>query len=206
MTASKRHAEKLRSEPAPAATWVAKGGNFATNQIVQATFQLPELDDQKATQWDCHADDDTGHSQHDMIIGSELLEELGVILDCDQCVMTWESSDVPMKSADCSMQDSHAMPQELTEPKQVREATSRMNRTPAATCNEADLDKITSLCAHLSSNEQDLLNKLLKKHEPLFDGTSGAWNTAPVSLELKPRSKPCHGRACPAPQAHDQLL
>ena len=98
------------------------------------------------------------------------------------------------------------MLQELTEPKQVCEATSRMNRTLAAACNEADLDKITSLCAHSSLNEQDSLNKLLKKHEPLFDGASGAWNIAPVSLELKPGSEPHHGRVCPTPQAHDQSL
>ena len=84
-----------------------------------------------------------------MIIGCKLLEELGMILDYKQCIMTWEDAEVPMKLTDYEIKELYSMLQELTEPKQVHEATDCMNRILAATYDKAELDKVTRMCWHL---------------------------------------------------------
>ena len=60
--------------------------------------------------------------------------------------MTWEDAEVPMKSTDYEIKETYSMLQELTEPQQVREATSHMDKILAATYDKADLDKVTRLC------------------------------------------------------------
>ena len=63
------------------------------------------------------------------------------------------------------------------------------------------------LCEHLSSKEKDLLRKLMFKHEELFDGTLGIWDTKPVELELQdPNAKPHHARTYPVPQSQERKL
>ena len=203
---NKKFCEKLKCKPAPKTLWKTKGGNFSTNQKVRAIFKLPEFDERKAIEWECHVDDTKGQQSYDMIIGCELLEELGMILDYKQCVMTWEDAEVPMKSTDYEIEETYSMLQELTEPQQVREATSRMDKILAATYDKADLDKVTRLCWHLTPKDRTALNVLLKKYKPLFDGTLGTWNIDPVSIEIKEGSKPYHGKAYPVPHVYDRLL
>jgi hypothetical protein len=47
---------------------------------------------------------------------------------------------------------------------------------------------------------------LLKKFEPLFDGTLGHWRTKPVSFQLKDGVTPYHGRAYPIPKVHKDVI
>ena len=130
----------------------------------------------------------------------QLTEE---VLDYKQCVMTWEDAEVPMKSTDYEIEESYSMLQELTQPKQVRKATSCMDKILAATYDKADLDKVMRLCWHLPPKDRTALNVLLKKYKPLFDGTLGTWNIDPVSIEIKEGSKPYHGKAYPVPHVYD---
>ena len=47
---------------------------------------------------------------------------------------------------------------------------------------------------------------MLFEFEELFDGTLGDWNQQPVSIEMKERAKPYHGRPYPIPQIHKATL
>ena len=47
---------------------------------------------------------------------------------------------------------------------------------------KVDLDKLSQKCEHLSKEE---LFILLIKHDQLFDGTLGTWNTNPVDLTFR---------------------
>ena len=44
--------------------------------------------------------------------------------------------------------------------------------------------------------------QLLKKYEPLFDGTLGKWKGSPVELELTEGATPYHARSFPIPRIH----
>ena len=96
---------------------------------------------------------------------------------------------------------------QTTELKELTDATNRVTTTLDAKCEKADIDNIAkNHCSHLDDVEKALLRQLLKKHEPLFDGTLGDWNTRPVSLELLPNAKPHHGKAYPVPKCYEELL
>ena len=49
---------------------------------------------------------------------------------------------------------------------------------------KANLNKIVEAANNLDANQKQMLLKLLKQYETLFDGTLGRWNTTPVNIEL----------------------
>jgi hypothetical protein len=61
-----------------------------TRRKAKANFHLPEFSLTKSISWICHVDQitDPGHALYDMIIGSNLMEELGIYLLYSQSVMT----------------------------------------------------------------------------------------------------------------------
>jgi hypothetical protein len=63
-------------------TWSTMGGQFITNKIGLVTFSLPEFNLKKQVSWRFHLDDRSkSSSTYDMIIGRDLLGELGIILN-----------------------------------------------------------------------------------------------------------------------------
>ena len=73
-----------------ARTWKTKGGNFLTSHTAKVDFILPELDPTKIVTWKCHVDDsDDPNPRYDVIIGRDLLSELGMLIDfknfCVKC-------------------------------------------------------------------------------------------------------------------------
>ena len=95
----------------------------------------------------------------------------------------------------------------MVEPKSTEEATNRVVRILDANYKKADLQAVVKdNCTHLSANKQKQLLELLTDFEPLFDGTLGAWNTAPVSFQLKEGAEPYHGRAFPIPKVHKETI
>jgi hypothetical protein len=79
-------------------------------------------------------------------------------------------------------------------------ATQRVVKILDANYTKADLQAVVTNCTQLNSAEQNKLLELLKKFEPLFDGTLGNWRTKPVSFQFKEGATPYHGRAFPIPK------
>jgi len=96
---------------------------------------------------------------------------------------------------------------EWIEPTATRELTQRAVRILDAKYEAADLPKVVADCKHLTTRQQGQLLKLLLDFKPLFDGSLGEWQGAPVTLTLKPGAKPFHvKRAFPVPQIHKDTL
>ena len=86
------------------------------------------------------------------------------------------------------------------EPISTELATQRAVKILDANYTKADLQEVVTNCTQLNSIEKNnKLLGLLKKFEPLFDGTLGHWRTKPVSFQLKDGVTPYHGRAFPIP-------
>ena len=61
---------------------------------------LPEFSTSKVIQWVCHVDTKTlrKNAQYNMIIGADLLSELGIEINFDtQRIIIWEGIEIPMK-------------------------------------------------------------------------------------------------------------
>ena len=67
-------------------------------------------------------------------------------------------------------------------------------------CEKANLNKIVEDANNLDANQKQMLLKLLKQYETLFDGILGRWRTIPVNIELRPDSKPVNSRWYPIPR------
>jgi hypothetical protein len=63
-------------------------------------FRLPEFSLNQYITWSCQVDEstDTKLAQYDMIIGDDLMQELGIDLLFSKHLMVWENNEVPMKN------------------------------------------------------------------------------------------------------------
>ena len=58
----------------------------------------------------------------------------------------------------------------------------------------------------LDADEKDKLYALLKRYEPLFDGSLGHWRGELYHIETKTGAVPYHARPYPIPKAYEQTL
>ena len=92
-------------------------------------------------------------------------------------------------------------------PKSVISATRRMRKIFDAKYEKADLNKVMNeQWQHLKTEESEQLLILFNKHEGLFGGTLGMWNTNPVNLELRENAKPVCLRTYPVPRVHESMF
>ena len=154
-----------------------------------------------------------GKPVFDLIVGTKTLNELGIVLDFKQKIITLDEIELPMRSITelpSSRKKALAFSNSLAkskEPRSIEEATQRVVRILDANYKKADLQAIVrDNCKHLSSNDQEKLLRLLTEFEQLFDGTLGAWRTTPVTFELKEGAKPYHGRTFPIPHFHKETI
>jgi hypothetical protein len=121
------------------------------------------------------------------------MDELGIILNFKERMITIYEIDLPMQSINDmptsrkeALALNHSLLANLMEPKSTKEATNRVVQILDANNKKADLQAVVKdNCTHLSANKQKKLLELLTEFELLFDGTLGAWNTMPVSFQLK---------------------
>ena len=144
-----------------------------------------------------------------MIIGRDLLDELGMNFLYSTNLMEWDNASTPMLDPDLFDQDNldqlanemlYMHDPDTTEAERIQEILD------AKYC-KADLNKLSQECDTLDKADQQKLLKLLQKYEYLFDGTVGTWNTEPVDLILKdPTAAPYHAKAYPVPYSQEQKL
>ena len=80
--------------------WTTMTGTFNTNQIVNINLKLPELNSTAEIKVECHVT--KNESNCDIImIGRNVLRELGIILDFANNKTIWEETEIPMKPLDC---------------------------------------------------------------------------------------------------------
>ena len=73
--------------------WNTAAGSFSTTTMKQLVFQLPEFSSKKKIVHNFHVTQGMALT-YDMIIGRDLLNELGIVVDFAQKVLTWEGTDV----------------------------------------------------------------------------------------------------------------
>ena len=180
--------------------WTTPAGEMRTNKECTAQFTIPELHDDRVIQWQCHVHDNLGG--YDMILGRDILRELKIDIQFSDDTIHWDEASIPMKDRDCTVQDSFF----IKDPKAVDFSMTRIKQILDAKYEKANLEEIAKDCFHLTQIEQQLLLKLLKKYEPLFDGTLGTWKGSAYDIELKEGVKPYHAIPFPIPKIHMETL
>jgi hypothetical protein len=132
-------------------SWITKAGTFETNRKVKCQFTLPDFHQGKDISWTMFVDEsDTKLNTYDMIIGRDLLHELGIDLLFSTREMKWDQGTVPMRDPaqpqDCdtlkneifSMHD-----QDSTEAAQIQSIID-LKYSPQ------DIDAMVAKCVHLT--------------------------------------------------------
>ena len=72
--------------------WPTMGGHFVTKLQREIKFKLPEFSTSKEIHWVCHEDTNTQRKNAlcDMIIGADLLLELGIEINFNTQRIVWE--------------------------------------------------------------------------------------------------------------------
>jgi len=63
-------------------------GSISTSQKAKVQFMLPELSETKIITWNLHVFKKT--TKYDMILGRDLLQDLGILLNFKDQTITWE--------------------------------------------------------------------------------------------------------------------
>jgi len=174
------------------------------------SFTLPAFHQHREIKWNCYVDEsDPKSSQYDMIIGRDLMHEIGMDILFSTTEMKWDNATTPMQSynkLDEEFVDDFERELMFAHDPVTTDAERIQNIVESKYC-PADLMTIAEECKLLTPKEKRKLYYLLNKFEHLFDGTLGNWNTNPVDLELiDPNAKPYHAKPYPVPHSQEKKL
>ena len=200
----------LKSSTDKKTNWSTKGGNFSTSGKCWANITLPALHEHQVITWNCYVDNSDPEScNYDLIIGRDLMLEIGIDLCFSSTEIRWDNASIPMQSVDKldkQLVDNFEKELLFAHDPVTTDAERIQNIVENKYC-PADLNTIVKNCKVLDNSEKSTLLKLLNKFKHLFDGTLGHWNTEPVDLELKQQdTKPYHSKPYPVPHSQEKKL
>ena len=149
--AQKEIVKKLRIKKEKSTEWENQIGTFKTSEKCKVQFFLPELYESRLIEWNIHVTEQK--SKCDLIIGQDLMTELGIIINFKKQCIKWDDTSIPIKSMDATFENSF----HLEDSGLAKDATERMNKILDAKYVPADLEEIVELCIHLDEEEQSML-------------------------------------------------
>jgi hypothetical protein len=181
-------------------TWQTAAGNLCTNKKTKKTsFSFPELHANKQISKSMHVVDQ-GISRYDMIIGRDLIIDLGLDAKGSDLSICWDDAAIPWREVDSTLKDAFLSYIPTHRP------SKRIKQILDAEYKAADLSEIVSAADHLTEIEKSELFTLLNKYKDLFDGTLGTWTGTPYDIKTKEGIEPYHGRPFPVPKIHELTL
>ena len=197
----KGRAKSYKGQPT---VWNTMGGNFITKQKALIDFKFPELENNKQITWICHVDDKTNRKTalYDMIVGMDLMTEIGIYVNTETKEVQWKGQAVPLKERGVLQSKSTVnFLYHMAVNPVLHEAEERQARILDANYNKVDIGDFCENLQHLSKQEQVELQQTLELYPRLFGGGLGKLHIDPIHLELKPDAKAHAARAFPVPQS-----
>jgi hypothetical protein len=182
--------------------WSTAAGMLdATAKTKKLEFSLPELHANRTIRKSFHIVS-LDIKRYDMIIGRDLIMELG--LDAKGCDLSikWDDVAIPWRDMDSTVEDIYLAENHFSR-QPMEPEIKRMTDILDAKYTKANLEEIVKAADHLNYTERDALYKLIQKYEDLFDGTLGTFTGTPYDIKLKENVEPFHIRAFPVPKIHE---
>eukprot|EP00957_Ditylum_brightwellii_P211015 15365667-Ditylum_brightwellii.AAC.1 len=139
--------------------------------------------------------------RYNMIVGRDLLKELGNNLDFKENNIMWGDYQTDMKSADITMAE------HLANMEASRTVAENMAKILEAKYCKVNLQTdVVDQCTTLNAKDKKKSLCFLQKHKELFDGTLGTWKDLQYNIELRYGAKLYHNRPYPVPKAYKAIL
>ena len=189
-------------------TWKTMGGNFVTRSKAIIKFKLPEFSETKTITWSMHVDDnsDPSHVQYDMIIGTDMMEAVGIDLRFSTMTIEWDNIIIPMKNRGL-ISDRNAAEiifQSAVQSTLISRAEKRHQTILDADYSAIDIDEYVEELHYLTKEIRNKLKTIFKKTPNIFKGGLGTLKIKPVDIELKVGAQPYHAKPFPIPKAYEQ--
>jgi hypothetical protein len=122
--------------------------------------------------WTAHVDETTpeNKAQYDIIIGSDLLEDLGIDLRYSDQTITWDGASIPMKGRG-TLSDpkvTEMLYHTATMAPILKRAEERQGRIVDTDYSAVDVDEYVAEIAHLSRDQKLNLAMTLRSYPSLF--------------------------------------
>ncbi|MGH7973971.1 MAG: reverse transcriptase domain-containing protein [bacterium] len=220
--------------PSRRTKWQTRGGTFYTEQKANIKFHFLELNSKQPIEAIVHVDNMSRSKfpsdGYEMIIGKDLMKDIGINLLFTDNLVTWGDYAVKMTGdSDEEMTPGTAV---LCHPKSNTEAlaTSKKARvytttdeselTPAmqkaleqqgtsmiaSSYDKHDYKSMVLNCKHLNREQQDILLKLFKEHAGTFSGRVDTFPGPPHHIKLKKEVVPYSARPYTIPRAYEHLV
>ena len=191
--------QNFHKKTQPPAIWNTAAGLLNTTKTVNIVFTLPEFYESKYLEVTPYVF--TNQTRYDMIIGRDLLQQLGMVIDFNTNTIQWNEAIVPMKNPDAQKQEAY-----IQDSESIDDATRRIKDIIEAKYEPANLEEVVELSTNLNKEQRTELKYLLEKHKTLFDGSLGLWENESVDIQLKPGSLPYHAKPYPIPRIYEKTL
>ena len=136
------------------------GGTVKTRYETKVNFSLPEFSDKKVVTWKFKVFESTTLG-YDMVIGRDIMAELGIDLSFNKKTMIWEGIEIPMRDFNklrkyqLNKKELQAFISESKEPVVTQKATDRIIKILDANYKKADLRQVANKATHLTSRERE---------------------------------------------------
>ena len=159
-------------------------GRFLTKKIAQVMFKIPELSHNRSIKWSCHVDETTpkDKASYDIILGLDLINELGLKLDFKEQIITWDELHLEMKKKGViseSTMFNHLYQLTQSSPN-LKTAEDRQATILDADYSKVEVDSFVETLSYLTASEKEQLGTTLKNHPILFGGGLGKLNIEPI--------------------------
>jgi hypothetical protein len=153
--------------------WQTAAGNLQTTKKTNRTsFSFPELHANKQIEKSLHVVEQ-GLLRYDMIIGQDLITDLGLDTKGSDLSICWDDAAIPWRDMDATLNDAFLSYSPTHQP------PKRTKRILDAEYKAADLSEIVAAADHLNDQQKSELFLLRNKYKDLFDGTLGTWTGTP---------------------------
>lgn len=193
------------------------GGHFTSNSTANVVFRMIEFHKNKdlLINYTFQVDEvnKTKDSRYDMIVGNDILHDLGIDLMFSEEKIQWknkntpfDNNSIPMKTLGtlsdlktCTMiYDLHTISPIL------QQEEDRQRRILDADYSKVDIDSMVN-DLDIAKATKKKLKQTLNKFPTLFGGGLGLLDIKPVDIELRPGSKPHASQYYTIPRAYDKV-
>jgi len=179
------------------AVYDTKKTEWATQGVVELSeATLPQFTRRRKFNFKAHQIVSDSKSMYDIIMGRDILQQIGLDILYSSNEFCWDEIKVPMTPRGYWTKQSVKQFDEYEDTEKAEEAFLL-----DAKYGKVDLKKVVEEQTHLNEENKKILLELLQQFEGIFQGTLGRYTGDEVKIELKENVKPFHAKAYRIPHS-----